>query len=109
MASTRLIKNDFPEIIAQLNSPEMTAVLLAGAESIAEVAAAKAPVASGALRDSIEAKPVAEGNVGIFMAWYGRFVEHGTVNAPPHPFLVPAAEAGRVTVAESVAAFLRSL
>ncbi len=33
----------------------------------------------------------------------------GTVKAPAHPFLVPAAEAGKNVVADAVTAWLRSL
>lgn len=102
------LKNRFPEIQAKLRSPELDTVLLAGSRPIAAEAAARAPVSTGTLRSSIEAK-ISEGNVGIYMAWYGRFVEHGTVKTAPRPFMVPAAEAGKDHVADTVTAWLRRL
>lgn len=107
--TVRIIKNEIPGVIAALESAEMEAVLAAATKPIAEMAQARVPVATGELRDSIEVKPAGSGNVGIFMAWYGAFVERGTVKQPAHPFLVPAAEAGKAEVAAAVTTFLRAL
>lgn len=109
MAVFVTLKNRLPEIQAKLASPELQAVLHAATEPIAEAARSRAPVATGRLRESIEVSNEPEGSVGVKMAWYGRFVEHGTVKAPAHPFLVPAAEAGKNVVADAVTAWLRSL
>lgn len=105
------LKNRLPEIEAQLRGAELEKVLITAAKPIAAAASARAPMgATGDLKDSIEAKPVGEGEVGIFMAWYGYLVERGgAVNRPPHPFLIPAAEMGRADVAAAVTRWLQSL
>lgn len=110
MALGVTLTNKLPEIQLRLNSEEFNLVLAAATETVAEAARANAPVETGALRESIEVKPIPDTNdVGVFMAWYGPFVEHGTVNAPPRPFLVPAAESRKEAVAETVAIWVRSL
>ena len=60
----------------------------ATAQAIAADARARAPVATGFLRDSIE---VTEEGVEV-MADYGLFVEYGTSDTVAQPFIRPAAD-----------------
>ena len=70
------------------------------ATDVAEGARAQAPVDTGALRDSIAAGP---DNVTVGVEYAG-FVEYGTVNMPPEPFLRPAADTVDTTPALDEAA-----
>ncbi len=83
------------------------------ADAIAEDAKGRVPVATGKLRDAIhvERKGLAEYVViaGDDEAFYGHMVEFGTRRQPPHPFLTPAAEAHRVTLAAAGEAVLKHL
>lgn len=85
----RLSKELVPQVLEQ--------AVLAGAKPIQEQASANAPVRTGTLRDDIQVevqkKTPTEVAVAIGpgqKAWYGKFVELGTSQAPPHPFLRPA-------------------
>lgn len=69
-------------------------------QDVAEGARAGAPVDTGALRDSIQANPDSV-TVGVE---YAGFVEYGTVNMPPEPFLRPAADTVDTTPALDEAA-----
>lgn len=112
MSSLVTLSNRIPEIMAELVSDTfLNEVLLTATQPIVEMAKARAPVApsGGDLRDSIEAKLFGGEGIGVFMLWYGIYAEHGTINEAPHPFLVPAAEAGKFEVSAAVAAWLRSL
>jgi HK97 gp10 family phage protein len=64
------------------------------AQQVAAVAREKAPVDTGALRDSITVVE-AEGNSRDVIAdvRYANFVEFGTSDTEPEPFLRPAVEA----------------
>jgi HK97 gp10 family phage protein len=86
---------------------------LEAAHAIEEIAKALCPVGTGRvhLRDRIHVERTKEGDreltwvvAGDREAWYGHLVEHGSVHhtvhagewiITPHPFLTPAAEAGR--------------
>lgn len=110
MKTTVTITSDrFPEIIAKL--PELAnAAVRKSAEDIAAAARTAAPVDSGDLLDSIEARQESK------TAWvveakefYAPFIEYGTPphvvgglyagakhpGTPPRPFMTPAAEAER--------------
>lgn len=67
------------------------------AQEVEAGAKAQAPVLTGALRDSIAAGP---DNVTVGVEYAG-FVEYGTVNMPPEPFLRPAADTVDGTPAEA--------
>jgi HK97 gp10 family phage protein len=101
-----VLKSRLPEI------PEEIVVRLAeavheGAQRVAENARDRAPVATGALRESIHTEPapenktgpaewvVAGGQVGDTDVYYGHMVEYGTAHSMPRPFLGPAAEDNR--------------
>lgn len=94
------------DLIRKLNmlgEKQIPAVLekaaLAASEIVREEAAQRAPVDTGTLSRNIsketveKSKSVVEVNIGPGpQAFYGKFVELGTVKQPPHPFLRPAAE-----------------
>lgn len=106
-----LDKNKLPEIIAELE-PAVRAALVAGAQDVAEAAKTRVDVDTGKLFRAIhveltdEGVEVIAGNHDVF---YGHIVEHGGVNHPPHPFLVPALEENRERIIERVAAALRKV
>lgn len=77
-----------------LHAPETALGVEAAAQAVAAVAREKAPVDTGALRDSISVVE-AEGNSRDVIADvpYANFVEFGTSDTEPEPFLRPAVEA----------------
>ena len=103
--------NRFPTIIAALN-PKVNAALRVGAEVVEASAKVRAPTESGDLRNAIH---VEDGDDGVYVVagggdvFYGHMVEFGTSHSAAHPFMVPAAEENRDTVAAAVMAALRSL
>jgi HK97 gp10 family phage protein len=118
-------KSNIPLIANSLDTA-FESVLKETAEAIASSARDRVPVNTGALRDSIEARegtftagarskfasvaaefgvapPTGKGvraydAYGVWMAWYGIFVEYGTVKEAPRPFMIPAAEEHRATL-----------
>ncbi|MFS0736935.1 HK97-gp10 family putative phage morphogenesis protein [Sphingomonas sp. 1P06PA] len=80
---------------------EVRAALKAGGEVIASRAKELVPVDTGALRDSIEVQlPSGNAPTAIVGArepqgFYDNYIEFGTVNMPPQPFLRPAWEEQR--------------
>lgn len=109
------MKSRLPQIEKQL-APAVNKALGEAAERIAAQAKANAPVRTGALKNSIEAKPgvfrvrerPAQG-YGIYAAWYWFFQEFGTVNQAAQPFMVPAAEAERLKLLADVKRALGNL
>lgn len=75
------------------------------AKDIEADAKSRAPVRTGALKNSIQERRVRqlarEINVGVD---YGAFVEFGTVRMAPRPYLTPAVEAKRATFERLLAA-----
>jgi HK97 gp10 family phage protein len=96
--------NRIPQIIATLE-PKLDAALGVGREMIANDARARAHVDSGEMRDSI----MVDGDYIVAGAFYSAFEEFGTSDSPPHPFMVPAAEANRDNVVSLAVAALRTL
>jgi HK97 gp10 family phage protein len=99
-------------IVAELR-PRVSAAVKESAEEIEGMAKERVAVDSGDLRDAIHTErrgpaeyAVVAGGEGVF---YGHMVEHGTTKMPARPFLVPAAEVGRLPAAARVTAVLRSL
>lgn len=94
-------------ILARLSRRRLLpAAKKAAAEALAILAdemRARAPVDTGALRDSIEVEPptgnfpggrvIVGGNGAAGSTFYGVFVEFGTVYQPAQPFMRPAAAA----------------
>ena len=112
------LKSMLPEIAAGITRTVPEA-MTAGAEIMAEAARSKAPVETGALRDSIKVKRRASQDVisvaGRYSsrdievgAFYGMFIEFGTVQRPAHPFLVPAYEEASPEVYKLVAAAIKA-
>ncbi|WCP71556.1 HK97-gp10 family putative phage morphogenesis protein [Sphingomonas hankookensis] len=130
----------FPELERKLarifkafTADTVQAALTAGAEEIAQEARRLAPVATGALRDSIQVMSSREdmqsyvksragerivyiGSVGSDPdgdVYYARYIEYGTARTAAHPFLRPALAAkgdvaGQVTVRHFQKAFLEA-
>lgn len=118
------LKSRIPEIAASLE-PRAELGIRAAAEKIEHDAKERAPVGSppedphpGRLRESIKAEKI-DGEWWVLAparagteeqgAPYGHMVEFGTVDTAPQPFLIPAAEDNRVSVAVFVAGALRTL
>lgn len=91
-----LVENRIPALIAAVEANARTAVK-AHADKIASDARARAPVATGYLRSSIQAVSVRTGKEAeiVVGADYGRFVEYGTYKMAAQPFLNPALEADK--------------
>lgn len=106
-----MLKSRFPAIAVAL--PEVVErALKVGAEQIADSARARVPQRSGALHDSIHVDTESEGVyvvAGDSAVFYGHIVEHGSVNTPPRPFLIPAFEENRTEVVGLVDAALSRL
>jgi HK97 gp10 family phage protein len=100
-----------PEIIGSLD-PKVKEALEEGAELIAKDAQTRVPVATGALRDAIHVEEIEDGYsvvAGDDEAFYGHIVEHGGVNTPAHPFLIPAGEARWADIEQLVEDVLEDL
>lgn len=81
--------------------------LMKGGETFQEEAAARAPVASGDLRESIETQLTANKNSEIVVSvgptvFYGAFQEFGTSKQSAKPFMRPAFDAKGEAVLDQV-------
>ncbi len=92
MATRVTLKSRFPEIERSL-ALRVSAAVKATANAVIEDAKANTHDVTGELDDSMEAvrQAVAEYLV-VVSAMYAHWVEFGRKNAPPYPFLLPAAE-----------------
>jgi HK97 gp10 family phage protein len=83
------------------------------AEEVVTGAKSRVPVDTGKLRDAIHIDHRDDGEYAIVAgdtdAWYGHIVEHGGTKTPPHPFLIPAAEAARQHIDDRVRYALRNI
>lgn len=106
-----MLKSRLPRITVEMQA-RVTAAVRAGAETVAQEAQSRAPVASGDLSRSIHVEQdgddvhVVAGDSDVF---YGHLVEFGTVRTPARPFLVPALEARRDEIVTAVTAAVRGL
>ena len=73
---------------AALGQVAATTATTVMSEDVASDARSRAPVDTGALRDSIDVQP---GKVTVSVP-YAAFVEYGTSDTPAQPFLRPAAD-----------------
>lgn len=102
-----MAKQDFdnlPEIIRGLETEVQKAVREAVETLVVPAAKAAVPKDTGRLADAIHTEIALEGVyviAGDKDAFYGHIIEHGGVNHPPHPFLVPALEANREAIVEA--------
>jgi HK97 gp10 family phage protein len=82
-------------------------IVAATARTIEGAAKQRAPVDTGALKNSIQAQQRAafhwEVTVGVE---YGPYVEYGTSRAPAQPFLTPAVEGARGPFADALGRLL---
>lgn len=80
----------------------------AAAAQVAAAAQARAPVRTGALRDSITPVPDPESGFARVTAQapHAGYVEFGTSDTPAQPFLRPAADSSRSGVIAAIAAAL---
>lgn len=118
MAGT--LKSRLPMIAAEIR-PRVSAAIKAGAEIVAEDAAARAPYGPGIvhIRDHFVVERTgpakyrvyndALSETGKYQVPYAYMVEFGTVKNAPRPFLVPAKEAHEDDVLELVRAALEGL
>lgn len=112
MAAT--LKSRIPQIIPELQA-KVEATLKAGAESVAAQAKARAPDAPPEGEGLVEAIHVESEAEGFYVVagdeevYYGHFVENGTVNHPPRPFLVPSLEASAAPILAAVNRVLKGL
>lgn len=92
-----IVANSLPDLDEALRE-RLSLGLAKIAKDIEADAKSRAPVRTGALKNSIQARRVRqlaqEVNVGVD---YGAFVEFGTVRMSPRPYLTPAVEAKRNT------------
>lgn len=105
------LKSRIPEITVEMQG-KLEAVVRAGAASIAAGAKARVPVDDGDLQAAIHTETEPEGTyviAGDSDVFWGNFVENGTVKTSPQPFLVPAAEAARESIAVAATHVLRNL
>lgn len=106
-----MLRSRLPEITAELEKAAREAVA-AAAELVVATAKDRAPVDTGRLRDSIHIDEEAEGTyvvAGDHEVFYGNMVEHGTVDAAAHPFLLPALEENRSAIEAAVTAAIRKV
>lgn len=86
----RVVKNDFPKIIAGMESKAETFVAKAALDIEAQ-AKSRAPVDTGTLKNSIQATKVGPAHWRVVVgADYGMYVEWGTGKMAAQPFLQPA-------------------
>lgn len=105
------LKSRFPEIIGSMPR-RISSDLKNGAERIELTASGNLNNITGMLDASGQVK----GGAGEFRvefgegeAYYAQWIEFGRKNAPPYPFLVPAAEAEMPGIISDVSDTLRSL
>ena len=103
------LKSRLPEVSAEIR-PRVGRAVKSTAQDIEADAKERAPVLTGALRDSLitERAGAASYRVGSPL-YYSRFVELGTVHAAAEPFLIPAAEAHTEEAVARVEIVLREL
>lgn len=108
------LKSRIPQITAELHA-KVDLALKAGAESVAAQAKLRAPDAPPEGEGLVEAIHVEEELEGFYVVagdedvYYGHFVENGTVNHPPRPFLVPSLESQQAIILAGVNRVLRGL
>lgn len=108
MTGNEDLKIAMKQLMGSMEPKEVKKVLLEGARIIRDDAKKRVRKKTGTLRKAIRAKafrnshkttPGAFAAVDRKKAPHGHLVEFGTVNAPPHPYMRPAAVAtkGQVT------------
>lgn len=114
------VHNDILERFAeQAIAPAAADAVTDGLQILADEIRARAPVDTGALRDSIEVEPprgtssygrvVIGGNGHNGDTYYAMFIEFGTVLMPASPFIRPSAIAARARIGRAIGRKLRAL
>jgi HK97 gp10 family phage protein len=99
--------SDFGRIAAQLE-PKASAVVRKTAFDIEADAKQRAPVDTGALRNSIQATMTGDLSAEVMPGVnYAVFVEYGTSRASAQPYLTPAAEAHRQPFIDAMKAIVQ--
>lgn len=111
MAARVTLRSRFPGIIGTMPR-RISADLREGAEEIKAQAQANVNTLTGTLAGSGEVK----GGAGEYRvefgkgeAYYAQWIEFGRKNAPPYPFLLPAAEQMAPEILSKVTSTLNSL
>jgi HK97 gp10 family phage protein len=96
-----------PQITREME-PAVAESLRVGAELVASAAAAGAPRGGGIHHIADDIHVVRNGHLEYLVragkkdTFYGHILEHGSVHAAPHPFLVPALRATSREVVDDV-------
>lgn len=93
-ATLTVLFNRLPTLAAEIKS-QGDALVADTAKKIAEDAARRAPVKTGALRDSIHVEGSGSESTVVVGMNYGSYVEYGTSRMGAQPFFWPALEANR--------------
>lgn len=89
------LKSRIPQYVRDVDARRTVAVAET-ANEVRDGARDRIAVRSGEARDSIETESMGPAKARVVVrAFYGQFLEHGTVKMAPRPFLLPAAEAAR--------------
>lgn len=106
------LKSRFPQIERELRSRDDN-IARRAAGLVSRAAKERVPVETGRLRAAIHIEQAGPATFEVIAgndeAFYGHIVEHGGVNTPPHPFLVPALKESRVPAIHMAQAMLRNL
>jgi HK97 gp10 family phage protein len=103
------------DTIAATLDEEIDSAIRNLAEEIVVQAKAKVPVGDDPphLRDAIHLERDAEGSYRVVAGderlFYGHIIEFGSVDLSPRPFLLPALEAARAKIDDTVKAALKDL
>jgi HK97 gp10 family phage protein len=93
-----MLTSRIPKITREME-PNVADALRHGAETVAAAAAAGAPRGGGIHHIADDIHVVRDGHLEYLVragredTFYGHILEHGSVHAAPHPFLVPALKA----------------
>jgi HK97 gp10 family phage protein len=96
-----------PQITREME-PAVAEALRVGAEVVAAAAAAAAPRGGGVHHIADDIHVVRNGHLEYLVragksdTFYGHILEHGSVHAAPHPFLVPSLRATSHEVVDDV-------
>jgi HK97 gp10 family phage protein len=84
------VRNDFPKIIKGMEA-RASVIVRKAALDIQSGAQRRAPVDTGTLRASIQAKRISDTHWEVWVGVdYGIYLEYGTVNMAARPYLRPA-------------------
>lgn len=97
--SAKVLKNEFPRIALEVHKNSDFAAK-ASAERLNEDYKRRVHVITGATRESAHVERRGEANYAVVVGEGAIFEEFGTIYRPPHPTMVPAAEAEKPRLRE---------